>query len=71
MSDYERMKQFIENSGYETRTDLDNLIVHCFLHYDGYIEEEGKYCKDLNLEYVEDCIEFVKEIGLQEFDYYN
>ena len=69
MSDYEKLKQFIEFSGYKVQTDIDNLITMCFIHYDSYIEEQGSYA-DAGLEYIDDCIEFIKENGLDNFDYY-
>lgn len=69
MSDYERLKQFIENSGYEIKTSLDNLIVMCFVHYDSYLEEHDSYA-NLDLDYVDDCIVFIGDNGLDGFDYY-
>lgn len=69
MSDYEKLKQFIENSGYEVKTDIDNLITMCFVHYDSYIEEQDVYV-DEDLDYIDDCIIFIKENGLENFDYY-
>ncbi len=70
MNDYETLKQFIKKSNYKVKTDIDNLVEICFAHYDGYVESEEKYDKDSNLEYVDDCILFVKENGICEFDYY-
>lgn len=69
MSDYEKLKQFITNSGYDVKTNLDNLIIMCFLHYDSYIEEHNSYT-DADLDYIDDCIVFIRDNGLDSFDYY-
>lgn len=70
MNDYEKLKQYIKLSGYKIKTDIDNLIEMCFMHYNCHIEDEGKDIEKLGLIYIDGCIEFVKDSGLYTFDYY-
>ena len=72
MSDYDILKEYILASGYKIQTDIDNIIWMCFAHYENELEdnETGKFIPELNLDYAQDCIEFVKQTGLRDFDYY-
>ena len=73
MNDYELLRQWIEirvKRGYVIKTDIDNLVLMCFAYYDSYIEEFDSYSGDSDKEYIEDCIMFLDENNLCEFDYY-
>ena len=63
--DYDHMAVWIRKSGYEVKTNMENLITIIFLHYEGELEETGDEFS------IEGCKQFVEESGgLAEFDYY-
>ena len=70
--DYDHMAVWIRKSGYEVKTNMENLITIIFLHYEGELYdgewEEGETDKVFT---IEGCKRFVEESGgLAEFDYY-
>ena len=63
-TDHDDMTAWIHSQGYEPKTNMKNLIVMIFLHYDGECEEQDK---EFN---VEDCINYVMASGgIEVFDY--
>lgn len=72
--DYDKLCNAIRNDGYDPKTDMENLITMCFLHFDNCLEFENDCAKDylkMYDDYGDACVEFIKEDGgWEEFDYY-
>ena len=52
MSDWEKVVQFVNNSGYYIETSLNIIVANIILHWEGENEESG-----MSLDtYLEDCV---------------
>ena len=63
---YDYMADAIRKTGYEVKTDMENLITMIFAHADGNVES-GEY---IDMNNVDNIMEWVNDSGgLREFDY--
>lgn len=62
--DNDRLADWIISTGYEIKTNMENLCAMIVLYF---MDECEVYGYD---DTVEDCIEYVKDNGISEFDYY-
>ena len=66
--DYDHMAVWIRESGYQVKTNMENLITMIFAHFDSYNEDCEEYGEYFT---IEGCKQYVEDSGgLKEFDYY-
>ena len=66
--DCDRIAELIMESGYEIRTDLENLVYNILAYFD-CCDNLDEY--DMENNFVSECMRYVQESGgFEEFDYY-